>query len=326
MSQVLNIPLDAIDKSEIALRDVNQETAEFKQLVASIRDNGVISAISVREVTDESTGETKYVIIDGLHRYTASVVAGRDEIPAQVIEADEAKVLSLQLQANLNVIKTKPAEYGKHIRRMLSLNPAMNMTDLARELNVSVSFIQQRLQLRSLIKEIQDEVDDGNITLSNALPLSKLPPEEQPNWVERAITQDPVEFVEACNTRVKEIRDAIRKGKKPGDESFTPNARLRKRSVIEEELDNPSVASELCDNNDQVEGWHRALQWAMHLDDPTVAEEKEKWEARVAKQKEDKERRDQERKARQAEKAREKAAKLEAEARGETVEEEAATT
>ena len=60
------------------------DPAALEELAQSIRENGVITPITLRK-----TGDT-YQIIAGERRWRASRLAGRTEIPAIALDADES--------------------------------------------------------------------------------------------------------------------------------------------------------------------------------------------------------------------------------------------
>ena len=84
----------------LKLRDVepnpNQPRREFdpaalEELAESIRQNGIITPITVRKVDD------RYQIIAGERRWRASRMAGLEDIPAYVLEVDEREAHRLFL-------------------------------------------------------------------------------------------------------------------------------------------------------------------------------------------------------------------------------------
>lgn len=277
--ELLYLKVSDLVVRESTLRDVDKESPGYLELKASIAQDGVIDAIAVRRTKDAETGETIFEIINGLHRYTACLDLGIDTIPAQVMEADEIKVLSLQMEANLHRVDTKPAQFGKQLRRIMALDPSIDIADLAKKISKSVSYVQQRLQLTTLDENIAKLVDNGSICLSNALPLAKLPKEEQKNWAEDAVKQDPTEFVPRCTARVKEINDSLRKGRKPGESKFTPIARLRRLSEIKGEYDKKEIAKKLCPDPKEQAGFTRGVEWVLNLDPVSIKTAKDKFES-----------------------------------------------
>src|SRR5688572_23183671 len=114
-TQLLTIPLGMIRENPDALRAVDKESENFLGLVDSIKQKGVLNAISVREVVAPS-GAKEYALIDGLHRFHAAIAAALTEIPAQVFSLDQAEVYEAQIEANVHKVETKHMDYCKAVQ------------------------------------------------------------------------------------------------------------------------------------------------------------------------------------------------------------------
>lgn len=304
------IALDLIKENPVALRPVNRKEPAYLELVESIREKGVLNAISVREVYDEETGKTYYGLIDGLHRFTAAKDAGLTDIPATVKNMDDAEVEEAQIMANIHKVETKPAEYSKQLQRILARNPLMSEIELAKRLSKSPAWLRERLGLNNLGAKIQDLVNEGKVVLSNAYALSKLPEEEQLDFLDRAQTQSPAEFVPAANARVKEIKEAKRKGKDAEPAVFQPQPFLQKIGELKDEMANGNVGRALCAENGVTTaeaGFALAIAWTLHMDPQSQDVQRAKEEARKAKLAAEKEARKKEREEKKAQEARENA-------------------
>src|SRR3954469_21290947 len=102
-ANLANIPLSRIRENPVALRPVDKTSEEYKGLVDSVRRNGILNPISVREVPnpDPNDKEPLYSVVDGLHRFTAAGDAGLESIPAQIVTKTDADVLEAQIVANI---------------------------------------------------------------------------------------------------------------------------------------------------------------------------------------------------------------------------------
>jgi hypothetical protein len=211
---------------------------------------------------------------------------------------ENAEVLEAQLIANVHKIETKAVEYSKQLVKILSANPVMRMADLAAKLNKSGTWLSERLGLLKLTPELQALVNDQKINLSNAFALAKLPPEEQVNFMDRAMTQSPQEFVPTATQRVKEIKEAKRQGKTAAPAEFVPVPHARRMSELKDELTNPTIGPALCTKQgvkDAKSGFALGVAWALHMDNDSIALAKEKDTARKTELAEAKKRRDLER-------------------------------
>lgn len=314
-SELKHIPLNKIRENPVALRNVNRESEEYQGLVDSIRKDGVLNPIVVRSIVDPDTKEELYGLVDGLHRYTASQDAGRETIPAHVTTMEESKILEAQILANIHKVETKPVEYSKQLVRILAQNPLMTTSELAATLSKSPTWLVERLGLTKLAESIASLVDEGKINLSNAYALAKLPAEEQPNFLDRAMTMQPQEFVPTVNGRIKELRDAKRQGRAATPAEFVPVARLRKVGEVKEEFQQGTVGKVLCAElkpKSVEEAFALGVAWALHMDPASVAADRQKdKEAREAREAE-KEKRKKEREEKAKQEAASKAADLSA--------------
>lgn len=287
MSKHLNplkhIPLKQIRENPVALRGVNRTNVDYIQLVDAVKDVGIINPISVREVKDATTGEIFYGIIEGLHRYTASLDAGKETIPAQVMNMSDAEVEEAQIIGNIHKIETKPVEYSKALQRLMGRNPTTTFSQMADKLHRSDSWLKERLGLTKLNKTVGDLVDGGKINLSNAYVLAKLPEDEQAAFIDRAQSMNPQEFGGTVQARKKELDTARRQGRAAAPEGFVAVARARKTAEIKQELENPVLGPQLVREaglKTAEDGFILGLKYAVHLDSRSIEAAKAKNEQR----------------------------------------------
>jgi hypothetical protein len=187
----------------------------------------------------------------------------------------------------------------------------MTEGELANKLSKSFSWIKDRLGLTKIADEkVAALVDEGKIKLANAFVLAKLDPEEQKNFVDRAITMSPAEFIPLVNKRVSEVRDAKRKGQDAAPAAFAPVAFMQKLTAVKEELDSGKVAKVLvaiAKPKNTEEAFKLGVAWCLHLDPESVKEQKAKDEARRKANDEAAKKREGERAAKKAEQAKSKA-------------------
>lgn len=307
------IPLTDIRANEVALREVAREGEGYKEILGSVKEKGVMNPISVREKKDPKTGSDFYEIIDGLHRYTASLEANLPTIPAQILSLDDAQVLENQIIGNVQRVETKPVEFTRGILRILSMNPTLTEAELATKLAKSPKWLQDRLSLNKLEPKVAELVNEGRIPLSNAYPLAKLPKEEQGAWVSRAMTEGTQVFAPAVLARDKEIKAANRQGKDAGEETFKPQPFLRKLTELKEEWENnqagPGVVASAKPTSLE-EAFELGVAWCINMDPESQKIAVQKNEERKKLDEQAKIKRDAEKKAARAKEAAERQAKL----------------
>lgn len=328
MGDLRKVLISQIRENPVALRTVNRQSEEYLGLVASIREKGFFGAITVRPRVDQETKEEYYELIDGLHRFSAAKDAGISEIGVDVVPLDEDQMLEAQIMANIHKIETRPVEYSQQLKRILARNPLMTESDLAKRLGKSPQWINQRLGLNKIDNtQITELINNGQITLSNAYALAKLPTEEMPNFIDRAITQTPDEFIPLVNARVKEIKDARRQGQDAAKVQFQPVAHLRKLKEVKTELESPEIGPKLVKatkTKTAEAGFLLGIAWILHMDPMSIETQKADFDARekqkaddAAKKKADREKKKADAAKSKAEFAAKSAANAEAQMKGE---------
>ena len=165
-----SLPIASIVTNPDQPRKSFDET-QLSELSDSIKQNGVLQPILVRKKGD------KYEIVAGERRYQASKLAGLKEIPAIVREIDDAKVFQLALIENLQRSDLTPIEEARGYRQLLDTK-GLTQEGLAKILSKSRSAIANTLRLMDLPQEVQDMMEQGQITAGHARAILAVPTEE----------------------------------------------------------------------------------------------------------------------------------------------------
>lgn len=163
------LPISQIESYQNQPRkNFNQEKLE--ELAESIRQHGVIQPLTVRKL---SSGY--YQIIAGERRWRAARMAGLDEVPAVVIEADDQKAMELAMIENLQREDLNPIEEAEGFR---TLTEAYGMTQAqaAERVGKSRSAVANALRLLELNHSLQRLVESGQISAGHARALLPLSP------------------------------------------------------------------------------------------------------------------------------------------------------
>lgn len=283
------VPVSSVRPNPAALRQVNKESEDFLEFLDSIRSKGILQSLLVRESKDKESGTTYYALIDGLHRYTAAVELGLDAVPVHIISADDDEALESQIVTNLHTIETKPAEYAKALQRLLAHKETLTIPELAGKLGKSVTWLSERLKLVKLPEKVKTLVDEGKINVTNAQALANLPEDEVNDFVDKAMTMAPGQFVPMAKARAKEVRDAANQGRERKPKEFTPTPFLQGVAAIRDEAESLAIGKSLINQHGAstpLDGWHLALKWAMHMDPGSIDEQRRKYEEQEAEKKE----------------------------------------
>lgn len=145
---------------------------KIKELADSIKEHGVFQPIIVKKSIKG------YEIVAGERRYRACKLAGIEKIPAIIREFTDEQMMEIALLENLqreNLSAIEEAEaYDKMIKAL-----ELTQDELSKRVGKSRSHITNLLGLLRLPKEVQNEVANGNISMSHARVLSKIESEEK---------------------------------------------------------------------------------------------------------------------------------------------------
>ena len=166
------LPLHKIEPNpDQPRRDFDPE--ELEELAESIRTHGVIQPLTVREMPNGY-----YQIIAGERRWRASRLAGLEEIPAVIIEADDKKAMELALIENLQRSDLNPVEeangYDSLIREY-----GLTQEEAAARVGKSRPAVANALRLLSLCEGVLDKLRSGELTAGHARAILQLKSEKK---------------------------------------------------------------------------------------------------------------------------------------------------
>lgn len=150
----------------------------LQELADSIAQHGVLQPITVRALDNGY-----YQIIAGERRWRASRLAGLDEIPATVIEADDRKAQELALVENLQREDLNPLEEARGYRALMD-DFGLTQETVSRSVGKSRPAIANALRLLALPEEVSSMVERGDLSAGHARAL--LPLEDAAKQIEAA--------------------------------------------------------------------------------------------------------------------------------------------
>ncbi len=145
----------------------NFKEDQLKELASSIEKNGVLQPILVREL---KTQPNMYEIIAGERRWRASTFAGITEIPAIIKELSDKETFEIGLIENLQRENLSPIEEANGYKKLMN-SFDYTQEDIAKIVNKSRSYIANVLRLLYLPQEVQDMVNNGDLSYSIARTL-----------------------------------------------------------------------------------------------------------------------------------------------------------
>ena len=201
LAKIRDIPIEQIDDFPDHPYKVRDDE-DMMQLVASIRERGVITPATVRQKEDG-----RYELISGHRRKRASEIAGFETLRCEVVELDRDEATILMVESNLQRSQILPSEkafaYKMRLEAMKRQGQRTDLTSvpmaqksktsrelLAEQVGESQDQIRRFIRLTELVPELLDFVDEGKIKMRPAVELSYLNEECQRDVVDEIDIND----------------------------------------------------------------------------------------------------------------------------------------
>lgn len=149
-------------------------------LAQSIRENGLIQPLTVREV------DGKYQIVAGERRFRAMKLNGAVEIPAIVMDANEIQMAEMALVENIQRENLSAIEEAKSYVEIMKY-AGLNQSQLAFRVGKSQSSIANKIRLLNLNEEVQNAVSAKEITERHARALLGLDEDKQKKALKKIV-------------------------------------------------------------------------------------------------------------------------------------------
>ena len=176
------VPISKVEPREGQPRIKFDEDA-LAELAESIASYGILQPITVRKLDSGY-----YQIIAGERRWRAARIAGLNEVPVQIIEADDRRAMELALVENLQREDLDPIEEARGYRRLMD-DFGLTQEEAAQAVGKSRPAVANSLRLLTLAKEVLALVSSGDLSAGHARALIAL--------------KDPAEQLQAALTVVK---------------------------------------------------------------------------------------------------------------------------
>ena len=150
---------------------VHFDEEKLKELSNSIKKNGIIQPIAVRE---DKVDPGRYEIVAGERRWLAAQKAGLHEVPIVLLDLDDNEALEVAIVENIQRDDLNVIEEAKGYKR-LSEEFGYDHEKIANFMSKSRSHISNTLRLLTLPKDVIAMIEEGNLTAGQARPLIGLP-------------------------------------------------------------------------------------------------------------------------------------------------------
>ena len=168
----LSLPISQVETCSSQPRK-RFDDESLQELADSISQHGIIQPLTVRKL---SSGY--YQIIAGERRWRAARLAGLQEVPVIVIEADDRKAAELAMIENLQREDLNPMEEAAGFQSLIE-SYHMTQEEAAQRVGKSRSAVTNALRLLALTPSGRKLVEEGKLSAGHARDLVPLSPSLQ---------------------------------------------------------------------------------------------------------------------------------------------------
>ena len=168
----LSVPISQVESYSGQPRKHFDEES-LQELADSITEHGIIQPLTVRKL---SSGY--YQIIAGERRWRAARLAGLQEVPVIVMEADDRKAAELAMIENLQREDLNPMEEAAGFQSLIETYH-MTQEEAAQRVGKSRSAVTNALRLLGLSPSVRKLVEENKLTAGHARALVPLSPSLQ---------------------------------------------------------------------------------------------------------------------------------------------------
>jgi ParB family chromosome partitioning protein len=169
--------IEYINIDEIIVKDnVRKDYGDLTELTESIKQYGVRKPLELNSMKE---------LVDGFRRLKAAKIAGLKSVPFffndNTIENVIEQILSGTLSKNIN-----PVEEGNAFVKYMA-DEKIQVKEMAKKISKSEGYVQKRIEIATLPKEIKDELIAGRIEIGHALLLKKMPDKDAKNYLKEIL-------------------------------------------------------------------------------------------------------------------------------------------
>ena len=171
-TELLIVPIGKVEPREDQPRQTFDPQA-LQDLADSIAQYGLIQPITVRRLPHDF-----YQIIAGERRWRASRMAGLNEVPVRILEADDRRTAELALVENLQREDLNPIEEARGYRSLMH-DYGLTQEETARSVGRSRPAVANSLRLLSLSAPVMTLVEKGELSAGHARALIPIENEQR---------------------------------------------------------------------------------------------------------------------------------------------------
>jgi len=274
------VEIENLRACRIQLRPVDKRTVEYRELKDSIKEHGLWQPILIRPA---SSG--LFEVVDGFYRYNCCKELRCKTVPCLVRELTDKEVRVVQIQANAIRLETDPIDFARQMWRIIKEEREMTVGQMAHTLKKSSVWVREMLRITRLCVEVNAAIRRGEVTISVAHEIAKVPVAIQKELLAQAVVFSSRDFLPIVRGRVRQFKEAIKTGRMEDyyRSLVKPVPYLRKMVELRAELKSPTEgAYHLVQMNAEtaMDGWRMCLNWVLHLDPDSIKKQGENFAKR----------------------------------------------
>lgn len=159
------LPMIPVDSLRPSPANARTDLGDLEELAASIRAVGLLQPLVVHQVRGG------WQVVDGHRRLAAAKLAHARALPCIAVRpGDEQRDTTLMLAAAMHK-QLEPIEQGRAFQRLREAG--MSVVEIARTTGYTPRTVANRLLVATLPVEVQDMVDEGEMTVTQATDLAR---------------------------------------------------------------------------------------------------------------------------------------------------------
>lgn len=159
----MEIPIQSI----VVKSNPRTDFGDIEELTASVKEKGVLEPLLVKKVEDN-----QYELIAGERRLKAAKGANLETVPIRIYDGNEIDTEEVKLIENIQRKDLNPVEEAISFKQYLDTTKR-DIDTLAKKISKPKIYIERRLELIKLPKEVQGALIDRKILLGHALVISR---------------------------------------------------------------------------------------------------------------------------------------------------------
>lgn len=223
-----NVPIEHLQRGQYQPRsDMRKESLE--ELAASIKSQGIIQPIVIRELEHNKAG-VKYEIIAGERRWRAAQIAGLSEVPTVIKDVSDTDTIAMSLIENIQREDLNPMEEALALNRLIK---EFNLThqEAAKAVGRSRVAVSNLVRLIELPEKVASLLIERKIDMGHARALLALDNlSQQVEMVMLVVKQNL--SVRATENYIRNIGKKLGR-KKNSSESLNPDVHRLEVSIAE---------------------------------------------------------------------------------------------